>query len=573
MKKLWPAIIALLVLAPGLFVHPIPARTGGEPSVFYVCKPANLGRLLEGSSSRGIIPQQLDVLHYRLQIRMVPAFGTIQGMVTITGRALAALGTIRIDMHQQLLLDGVTLDGAAITGTRSGNALLLQPNPPIPQDQEFVITVSYHGTPKPVQSGFISSGMLRATHRLAPIMATLSEPYGAPTWWPCIDNPADKTTSEVMATVPAGNLVASNGLLIDTNTNTDGTQTFHYRETYPIANYLISVAVTNYVEFQDSYTSHDGSKTMPLVFMVYPEDLRAAEDSFPVTKTALEVLVPLFGEYPFMDEKYGMAEFPWSGAMEHQTMTSIGQNAFNQYTIAHEIAHQWFGDLVTMKTWNDVWLNEGFATYAEALFAEKFHLIPASRTMTARDDRRADGRMRGTVYVEDSDNPFGDASAIYSKGAWVLHMLRGLMGDQAFFAALRDYTQRFAFSNAGTSDFAAVCADHYGASLDWFFEQWVYAPYRPIYDVTNQTTSRGDGTFNTRVLITQSQTHSIPGRSPGLEDVYIMPVDLTFRFADGSSRTERVWNHLRVQEFNFVMNQVPLSLGFDEGQWILKEMK
>lgn len=573
LKKLLLSSLLSVLVCSGLLAPKLPANSlaGGSASSFF-CKPAGWMLPAAALRPRGIIPQQVDVLHYKLVLRVTPAAGTIQGTVTMTARGLSDLNSLRIDMYQRLALDLLTLDGAAVDYSRIGNSVLISPQGALAANREFEIAITYHGTPSPVQSSFISSGMLRAFHRSVPVMSSLSEPYGAPTWWPCIDNPADKVTAETIVTVPAGNSVASNGILLQASDNADGSRTFSYRESYPIANYLISVSVTNYTEWRDTYTSRDGSKTMPLVYMVYPEDLPLAKSTYGAAKTAMEAFVPLFGEYPFIDEKYGMAEFPWGGAMEHQTMTSIGAGVTGALTIAHELSHQWFGDLVTMKKWNDIWLNEGFATYAEALYAEQVQNKPAWKTMVERDDGRAAGRLAGTVYAEDEESPFDDTAAIYTKGGWVLHMLRGLMGDEQFFAALKHYAQRFAYANANTSDFAAVCAEHYGSSLEWFFQQWVYAPYRPVYTIAYQTAPRGDGIYNLRVQVNQIQSHSIPGRAPGQDKVYLMPVDLTIHFGDGSSQTERVWNNLRNQEFIFPVGQIPISVGFDENNWILKEI-
>ena len=164
--------------------------------------------------------------------------------------------------------------------------------------------------------------MLVARHPAGgfPVMASVSEPYAAPTWWPCVDDPTDKATAEIEATAPTGYQVASNGLLLDTQDNADQTTTFYWRESFPITTYLISVAATNYSRFEDVYTAMDGVTQMPLVYYVYPEHLALAQQKFAVTRRALEIFAPLFGEYPFLSEKYGMAEFPWGGAMEHQTI-------------------------------------------------------------------------------------------------------------------------------------------------------------------------------------------------------------------------------------------------------------
>jgi aminopeptidase N len=437
--------------------------------------------------------------------------------------------------------------------------------------------IDYRGNPNTV--GRFGSGMFFRSHAGVPIVATLSEPYGSPTWWPCIDNPADKTTADMEITVPTGYVAVSNGLLQGVITNADSSRTYIWREQYPIANYLIAVTATNFAEFGDSYPALDGSTMMPLTYYVYPEHLDCARQNFPVTKEALRILAPLFGEYPFLKEQYGMVEFPWGGAMEHQTMTSMGESVVRsgcssptsgQSIIVHELAHQWWGDLVTMRTWNDIWLNEGFATYSEVLFKEKYSGMTPGEAI----QRYAAGE--GTVYAENAADPFDDQLAIYNKGGWVLHMLRRVMGDEAFFKALKEYGRRFAYSNAGTKDFQKVCSEIYGQPLDWFFDQWIYAPSRPIYSLTTTVSANFGGTYSIRLRLEQKQTHLIPNRKQSEQQVYIMPIDFTIHYADGTSEVKTVRNDRRQQDFTFTGGKRPrieTPVVMDEGNWLLKEIR
>jgi aminopeptidase N len=440
-------------------------------------------------SLAAITPQTIDVKHYRLQIRLDPAASTIAGTVTIEAEATAATSGVNIDAQDNLVIDAVRVNGAAHVFIRTSDRIMLNIGDALTVGRPFTIAIDYHGTP--VVANRLGGGMLVAQHGPDGVMAmaSLSEPYAAPSWWPCIDNPSDKATSETEITVPQGFTAASNGALVKTEANAGQTTTFFWREDYRLANYLISVAATNYLRFEDTYTAMDGRK-MPLVYYVYPEHFDLAQLKFAITRRAMEIFAPLFGEYPYLDEKYGMAEFPWSGGMEHQTLTSLGANIIGSVTnsgqsvIAHELAHQWWGDLVTMRTWDDIWLNEGFATYSEVLFFERAAGIAAGDLMrNSYDDGKTFGRMGGTITAENLSDPFDDTGAIYTKGAWVLHMLRHLLGDGQFFDALKDYAGRHAFGNASTGDFQAVCEAHYGDKLDWFFQQWMYATGRPFYKV------------------------------------------------------------------------------------------
>ncbi len=525
--------------------------------------------------------QPIDVTHYLLQIRLNPSEGTIAGSVTITGKALADTSLITVDAFENLVIEGVRDGITSLEFKRKRNQVVIAIPGGLTAESEFAIVIDYHGTATTI--GSLGSGMLVAQHGASdvPVMASLSEPYAAPSWWPCIDDVNDKATATIEASVPKKFSVASNGVLESVETGEDGTTAFHWREDYPIAPYLISVAVTNYERFADTYTSLDGSRQMPIEYFVYPEHLTLAEQKFSVTRRAIEIFAPLYGEYPFLDEKYGMAEFPWSGAMEHQTITSLGSNIVGSETntgqgvIAHELAHHWWGDLVTMKSWHDIWLNEGFATYSEVLFYERYlHLDPGIVMSQSYDDGEVDGRMGGTVYAEDLADPYDDRGAIYTKGGWVLHMLRGIMGDDAFFAAYKDYAGRYAYSNASTDDFRKVCEDHYGSSLEWFFNEWIYAPGRPVYKVT-YTIEDGveKGTFSVAFTVKQKQKQEIPNRSGDLAHVYVMPIKVTVHFVDGTSETVTVFNDSRKQRFAVPSNKRPVSFGFDEDNYILKKLK
>ena len=521
--------------------------------------------------------QTIDVRHYRLQIRVTPDAPAIGGAVTIEAQTTAPTSEIRIDALDNLIIDSLNLDGSASVFQRTSDAVILNLAPIRPAGQSVTLTVQFHGTP--VIANRLGGGMLVSQHgvNLAGAMASLSEPYAAPSWWPCIDDARDKATAEIEITVPPGFVGASNGVLVKTEANADQTTTYFWREDYPLATYLVSVAATNYARFDDTYTALDGT-TMPLVFYVYPEHLLLARQKFAVTRQVMEIFAPLFGEYPFLTEKYGMAEFSWTGGMEHQTLTSLGANVVgsqissSQSIIAHELAHQWWGDLVTMRTWDDIWLNEGFATYAEVLFAERFaNLDPGELMSQSYDDGQVFGRLGGTVTAENLADHFDDTGAVYRKGGWTLHMLRHLMGDERFFATLKDYRQRFAFGNASTADFEQVCEDHFGDKLDWFFQQWIYAPGRPVYKVASEISPAGaEGNYTARIVIKQKQSQEIPGRADG---VYIMPLDITVHYADGTSETRIVQDDKRKQVFTLALSKRPVSFGLDEGHWVLKKVK
>ena len=536
--------------------------------------------VLSSLSPSSVESQSIDVRHYRLQLQLIPddsgTAGVIKGAVTISGDTTGTVSEVKIDARQNLNIGSVRLDGAPSVFRRNKRQVVVSFPGAVPAGRPFTIVIQYQG---PGTVGGPGGGLLFTRHGpgALPVIATHSEPFGAPSWWPCIDNPADKATAEIEVTVPVGNRAASNGVLDRFQANGDNTVTYFWREDSPLATYLVSVAATNYEMLEDIYTGLDGVTTMPLVFYVYPEHLELAQAKFAVTRQAMEIFAGLFGEYPFIGEKYGMAEFPFGGAMEHQTITGIGSSlvgsaSSHQATIVHELAHHWWGNLVTMRTWNDIWLNEGFATYSEILFFEQFTgAAPGELLARSYDDGVVNGALGGTVTAENPEDPFDDSGAIYRKGGWVLHMLRHVLGDQRFFDALKQYGARYAFSNASTADFQAICEGVYGASLDWFFRQWIYAPGRPIYKMsTNISAADANGNYTVSLVLKQKQSQEIPGRENGN---YIMPVDITLHFADGTSETRVVFNDRRKLRFTITASKEPLSIGLDESHWILKTVR
>ncbi|HYD02121.1 MAG TPA: M1 family aminopeptidase, partial [Phycisphaerales bacterium] len=264
--------------------------------------------------------------------------------------------------------------------------------------------------------------------------------------------------------------------------------------------------------------------SMPLEFFVYPQsDTQTLRDGWLRTNLMLTTLSDKFGPYPFSAEKYGIYQFAFGGGMEHQTMTGQGGgNPSEQFLTAHELGHQWWGDSVTCATWHDIWLNEGFATYSEAIWREfrppgigPIGLEGLQGLMAARRPQS----VNGSVYCFDisSESRIFSSSFSYNKGAWALHMLRHVMGDGAFFQALRDHRAANLYSTATTAQFQAVCEAVHGSSLDWFFQPWVYGIGAPTYQYAGRTVTVNGRSF-LEVFIEQVQTTAWP--------TFTMPLDV-----------------------------------------------
>ncbi len=520
--------------------------------------------------------QNLDMLHYDLDLSVDPAQRVIGGTVTLTFSPTAALSSLNFRLHKKLNLTSVAVDDTA-TGSykRSKDDIRIDFSSPLQPGSNHSVSIVYSGTPQ--MTGSLDGGMLISDHEGVMSATTLSEPFEAYAWWPCIDEVSDKFTADINITTPGDMVGASNGILEETTVNQDGTRTWKWKENYPIPAYLVAVSVTNYEHFSDSYTSLDGTVTMPLEYYVYPEHLADAQINFADVPEMIALYAGLVGEYPFIGEKYGQVEFPWGGAMEHQTLTSMGDyfvgysDYYNNLIYAHELSHQWYGDEVTCGTWHDIWLNEGFATYFEVLWMvheySGYGLTVGDVFSSYYDDGYANGALKGTVYVKNDNKPFADSDAIYTKGGWVLHMLSHVMGEDKFWQAMKTYRERFSMSSAVTEDFRAICEETYGADLKWFFDQWVYTKKRPVY---SWTYSQSGNALNLHVE--QKQKHKIVNRGDK-NDCYMMPIDITVYYDDGREETVVINNDVRSQDFAIPVSGTVSNVDFDKGHFILREMK
>jgi aminopeptidase N len=259
----------------------------------------------------------------------------------------------------------------------------------------------------------------------------------------------------------------------------------HWKHRYPIATYLVAIAVTNYTDYSD-LVSLSGGRTLPVVNFVYPETLSSAKSGTPQTVAVMELFNRLFGEYPFSLEKYGHAQFGWGGGMEHQTMTFIYNFSFE--LIAHELAHSWFGNCITLASWHDIWLNEGFATYATGLTYENLFDGIYWNTWKRNVTNNIISAPGGAVYVADTTSVSRVFSSrlSYNKGAYLLHMLRWKLGDDLFFKVLRNYFNDPAvkFGFATQTQWVNHLQKVSGTNLTEFFNDWYYGEGYPIYSAT-----------------------------------------------------------------------------------------
>lgn len=532
------------------------------------------GRLAANSKARLAYPGDatIDVTYYGLDLRLTHTPNYLRGAATITLKSqVANLTTFFLDLNsttattgEGLRVDSVRAGNQPLTYQFSQNKLTITPTRPLAAGQALTLTVFYQGVPN---SRDLGSFRFSTHERTAdPAIWSLSEPYGAPDWFPCRDTPADKAdSSSVRITAPARFVSVSNGLLVSTTDNPDGTRTYQWRNSYPIAQYLISVALSNYERYDTPFTY--AGQTMPVTHYIYPEVLPLVRPSLDLTPGLLRLFTERFGPYPFGREKYGHAQFgQGNGGMEHQTVSSMEERALTPGVIAHELAHQWFGDKITCRDWQNIWLNEGFASYAEAVYAESAGgRAGYQSTMNAFLNRARSAT--GSIYVRDITNfaNIFDGSRSYAKGAAVLHMLRGVVGDSTFFRILRTYTATppVAYATAVTEDFQAVAEQVSGLNLADFFRQWIYGEGYPIYQATILVgPSANTGTVR---LVQRNKAVTNPAS-------FTMPVQIRVQSAAGDT-TVTVLNDRADQTFTLPARGPVTGVVVDPDNWILKTVE
>lgn len=510
---------------------------------------------LKMSAVSSVLTDAYDLKYNRFEWAVDPAVKYISGCVTSYFVPVgAAMDTLYFDFSDSMTVDSVQYHGASVSYTHlSGELLRITFPATIPQGAVDSVSVWYHGAP--VGTGFGS--FIQDQHDSIPIIWTLSEPYGGKDWMPCKNGITDKIDSlDMFVTAPAGNKVAGNGVLVEVIPGI-GENTYHWRHRYPVATYLIAFAVTNYVAYSDWVPY--GGDTLEILNYVFPEDSAHFAYYTPTMVGAMQLYDSLFGMYPFQDEKYGHAQFKWGGGMEHQTMSFVINPDFELG--AHELAHQWFGDKVTCGSWQDIWLNESWATYCSGLCYE-FGLgtLPWMDFKRFRRDF-AISVPDGSVWCNDttSVNRIFDGRLSYTKGAMVLHQLRWVIGDSAFFQGVRNYLTdpALAYSFVRTDNFQQHLEASSGRNLTNYFSDWVYGEGFPTYDVV--WSQSGDS-----VTVELSQTVSMPGSVP----FFALPVPIRLDGA-GQSMTVVFDNTTNGQIFTANVPFAVDSIVFDPEIWLL----
>ena len=521
----------------------------------FICSQTkSSSRVFSETSSLTEDQGKIDITYYKIDFEIDFNSEQILGSVIANGFVgMDQPDYIEFDFSDEMIVDSVWLNNENISFNHIDDIIKIPAQASIPEGYNFSCQIFYHGSPP--TSGFGSYNF--DMHNNIDHVWTLSEPYGARDWWPCKDDPSDKADSvDIIVTVPSEQIVVSNGLLINEQDLPNGKKTYHWSERYPICTYLVSIATYPYTFWTDTYVGLNGD-TLPLEYYVYPDHYELVYDNYLLTNDMMEVFANKFGEYPFMGEKYGHVEFGRGGGMEHQTISSMGGHS--EWLIAHELGHQWWGDLVTCSSFHHIWLNEGFARFSEAIWDEASGGFEAYKSYWQNHSYFGPG----TIYVEEPQTAaqIFNGNLTYNKAGWVVHMLRGVMGDSLFFESLKSYgyNDSLAYSDVTTEDFKNVCEDISGLDLSNFFEQWIYNEYYPKYGLLWDVNEIGE------LIITIHQLQNW--------QYFDMPIDIKV-VMNNESLSFRVNNQFQTEEYNLgYINGIPLSVHLDPDGWILKEIQ
>ncbi len=524
-------------------------------------KDAGIKRhLLKESRSFNANQADYDVSYYGIHVSILFPTQSIKASIDyqLTSQ-VPGLNTVDLDLIQQLIVDSVKVNGLTSPFSHIGDVLSITTPTAMGTGQSFSMNVFYHGVPYSGY-GYTDGGMGFMTNGGNLVCWTATEPFGSRNWWPCKDTPEDKADSiKLWIECPSNMTAATNGVLQSNTDLGNGRRVFYWKHNYPITTYLVAISVATFDITQKNWT-YDGH-TMPVVSYTFPNAFIYKQVFDTLTIPMLNIYSNAFGIYPFVGEKLANVNCGIYGTMEHQTCSF--HDPFSSYDptylLIHENAHQWWGDMITCKTFNHIWLNEGFGTYSESIFYEGSYGTSQAYFNHMQALKYLGG---GTIYVENpaTENIF-DGNTTYNKGAWVVHMLRGVLGDSTFFSAIKDWTSSsFRYGSATTQDLSNSISNSVGSDMSWFFNQWIYGDGHPDYKISWQC--RRDalaGGFKLEYAIEQAQSGQL----------FKMPIKTTF-VTTGGNRDTTLWNNTWSQFYSISLPDSVTNVIFDQKEWILR---
>ena len=547
------SIFTILFLASLQVSAQSPAEYCKQINDIVMMERINHERLTNGANGT-LASNNFDVKYYRCEWEVDPALYYITGKVTVYYLMSTSSSSISFDLMSSMTVDSVKQRSTLLTKLHNGNVLQVNFSGMISAGTLDSLSIYYKGPP--ANTGFGS--FVQTNHAGAPIIWTLSEPYGSRDWWPCKNGLDDKADSvDILVTNPVAYKAAANGLLQSETLISGGTKKLTWwKHRYPIASYLVCLAVSNFSVFNNNVLL--GSVNLPMQTFCYPESLAAFQAGTINTLNALQLFHNNFGPYPFIKEKYGHVQFGWGGGMEHQTSTFV--TSIEENLCAHELAHQWFGDKVTCGSWEDVWLNEGFATYMADFYYENKYAYNAL-LLRKNEVNYITSQPGGSVWVDDTTSVgrIFDGRLSYYKGSHVLYMLRWKLGDSVFARGLRLYQQdpKIMYGFARTADLQRNLEEVSGQDLTQFFKDWFKGQGYPSYRVEWSQV----GLNYVRIKMNQTTSHASV-------NFFGLPVALKFKNAT-QEKTIVVDNTRNGEVFIRNIGFIPDTVLIDTENWLI----
>ena len=508
-----------------------------------------------------------DALHYLIKIRIDLDANAFEGATTVTLASLReGLVACVLDAEEFTVTAVVGDDGAPLAFEQRAKEIEVRLPRPFRYGEETSFTCFYRGRDPKAGLRFVAE-----TEDNPGLVFSDSWPENVHHWFPCYDHPNDKATGEIVATVKQGLKVAANGRLVSAiEDRAAGTVTYHWSQDLPHSTYLVFLAAGPFTVVRDSYG------TLPVSYWVYPSDESKVGPTYGKTPKMIVFFNRVFGyDYPW--RKYDQVSVPSGGGMESTSATAMthrimvderGEPDFPAIGIvSHELAHQWWGDLVTLRSWAHTWLNESFATYADYLY-RRFEKGDDEGALDLRDKLDAYLREARTRYIRpivsdryDSPEDMFDAHT-YPKGARILHMLRALVGDEPFFKTLSHFLHRYAFDAVDTADFIRSVKTVTGQNLDWFFDQWLYKPGHPVFEVGSEWDPVSK-LVRLKVAQVQDLSRGVP--------VFRVPVSVKL-VTPGKTDIRRIWIERKEETFGLPLEEKPLLVRFDADNVLVMEI-
>ena len=505
-----------------------------------------------------------DVLFYKLDLAASDTSIYISGSASIKAKVVVQqIKYISLDLIDNYVVDSVFVNNLSSAFQHDSDIINIELPENFFREQLIDLMVYYHG--KAYESVEIDGIYNRKADPYGRYTFTLTEPFSAKYWFPCKQIPTDKADSSyVFITTDSTLKAGSNGILENIVQLPDGKLRYEWKTRHPIAYYLISMAVGRFVDY--SFYVYDELHDDSILVMnyVYPDPfLEQNKSAIDETANFLIFYSEIFGPYPYADEKYGHCLVPLGGGMEHQTMTTLGN--FSYLLVAHELAHQWFGDYVTCSTWQDIWLNEGFASYAEYLTLENLDSEESAMAWMENAHNYAKYYDMGSVFVPEKDtlnaDRIFDYLLSYKKGAAIIHMIRQEVGDDSeFFRILRDFLATYKNSNASGEDLKNFLELQTGKEFDDFFDQWYYGEGYPHFNIA--WSARDDTLVIYSLQETTSNTTPLFNTLMQFEVTYLNGKDTVIAF-------RQLANY---QEYREYLPGRISSLKFDPHAWLLADM-